>query len=68
MSIVNKLIRGNFEVKRSRTLANTSRCIVVRTVAGAEEATREVTSTGYWYTTQVGANTEQNQVVWVAIE
>lgn len=51
-----EVIRRDLEVEWSRALANTSRDVVVGTVAGAEPAAK-VTSLADWHTTQMRAHT-----------
>lgn len=51
-----EFVGRNFEVQRSRSLSNTSRDIVVGTVAGTEPTT-EVASLTNRYTTQMCADT-----------
>lgn len=58
--VVIEFIFGNFKVKRSRTLSDSTRDIVVRTVTGAEP-TVVVTSLTDGNTTQVGADTQHDE-------
>jgi hypothetical protein len=62
VSVVQKLVRRNLKVKRSGTLADTTRGVVVRTVAGAEPAV-VVTSVGDGNATQVSTNTQKDKVL-----
>lgn len=58
--LLGELVRGNLEVQRSGTLADTAGDIVVRTVARAEPAA-VVTGLADGHTTQVGADTQHDQ-------
>jgi hypothetical protein len=62
-----ELVRRELEVKRSRALADAARGIVVRAVARAEPAA-ELTSARNRDTTQVGANSEDNEPLRVALD
>ena len=54
--LLGEFVSGNLEVQGGRTLANTARNVVMRTVARAEPATK-VTGLTDGHTTQVGADT-----------
>ncbi len=60
-ALVEELVRGNFEVEGSRTLANATRGVIVRAVARAEEASGIVTSTGDGHATKVRANANHDE-------
>lgn len=57
--VVNKLVRRNFQVQRSRTLADTTRNIVVRSMARTEPST-VITGVGDRDTAQVRTDTYDN--------
>jgi hypothetical protein len=67
VGIVNVLVRRNGQVKRSRSLTDTSGGIVVRSVARAEPA-MVVTGMRDGDTSKVRANTEENQVLGVTTD
>lgn len=55
---------GHLQIERSRSLTDTAGSVVVGTVARTVVST-EVTGVGNWHTTQVRADTDNNEPFWV---
>lgn len=63
-NITFECVLWNFEIEWSRALTNSSWCIIMGTMAWTVVST-EITSVSNWYTTQMGAYSDNDQPFWI---